>query len=395
MSPDQAVAAICEQLGVDAQTGGRANADASSSSGSNANANANANEVDDRALIVNARRLARHLLPLTDEREVEAVAQAAVAHVAGLGPLQPFLIDPGVNEIMINNGGDVWIERDGAISLAGRLAADVTPRIIERILNPLGRRLDRLSPIVDARLPDGSRICAVIAPIAIDGPCLTLRRFGIRRRSLGEFADGPVVALLHEIVDRRCNVLISGATSSGKTSLLNVLASRVGTGERIITLEDTAELQLDTAHVLRLETRPATADGVPAITMSDLVRTSLRLRPDRLVLGEIRGAEVMDMLQALNTGHDGSMATCHANGPLDALRRVESLVVQHSPGWPVHAVRDHVRSSVDIVVHVERAAHGRRCVSDIIELAPPAATPTHRTLVDGAIVIGELQRGRR
>ena len=180
---------------------------------------------DGPLLATGARRVARHLLPLASEPEIETVAQAAVAHLTGLGPLQPFLIDPLVNEIMINNGGDVWVERDGTMTRAGRLDADVTPRIIERILNPLGRRLDRLSPIVDARLPDGSRVCAVIAPIAIDGPCLTLRRFGIRRRMLSEFANDSVVQLLHDIVDHHCNVLISGATSSGKTSLLNVLAS--------------------------------------------------------------------------------------------------------------------------------------------------------------------------
>ncbi len=327
-------------------------------------------------------------------------ALAAIANLAGLEPLQPLLLDPLINEIMINNGGDVWVERDGSVAFAGRLSDDVTPRVIERILNPLGRRLDRLSPIVDARLPDGSRVCAVLAPIAIDGTCLTLRRFGVRRRSLAEFAgpagDGDgVIDVLHDIVDRRCNVLISGAASSGKTSLLNVLASRVDPGQRVITLEDTAELQLDTAHVLRLETRPATADGVPEITMSDLVRTSLRLRPDRLIVGEIRGCEVIDMLQAMNTGHDGSMATCHANAPLDTLRRVEALVVQHAPTWPIDAVREHVRSCLDVVVHLARTADGQRRVTDIIELAPPGAgDEIFRTLVADQVVKHHLTRGR-
>ena len=379
MTPEHAVAAICEELSaVDIPTQVMADTQRLGSE-----------------LMVAARRIATRLLPLSDDHQVAAVAQAAVAHMAGLGPLQPFLTDPKVNEILINNGGDVWVERDGVMSSAGRLANDIAPRIIERILNPIGRRLDRLSPIVDARLADGSRVCAVIAPIAVDGPCLALRRFGVRRRTLADFAHDQVGDLLNEIVESRCNVLISGAASSGKTSLLNVLASRIASGERIITLEDIAELRLDAAHVLRLETRPATADGVAAISMTDLVRTSLRLRPDRIVVGEIRGAEVIDMLQALNTGHDGSMATCHANGPLDALRRLETLVVQHAPSWPMDAVRDHVRSSIDVLVHVERGAGGVRSVSEIVEVLAPGAAGDHRTLAVGGEVLGCLGRTRR
>jgi pilus assembly protein CpaF len=333
--------------------------------------------------------------------DVAELAEAAIAQVCGLGPLQRFLTDPTVNEVMVNNGGDVWIERDGAIVRAGRLEADVLPRLIERILSPLGRRLDRLSPIVDARLADGSRVCAVIPPVAVDGPCLTLRRFGVRRRLLAEFAEEPVVALLDAIVVARCNVLISGATSSGKTSLLNALiASTIGrpgradVHERIVTLEDIAELRLDVAHVLRLETRPATVDGTPAVTMTDLVRTAMRLRPDRIVLGEIRGAEVVDMLAAMNTGHAGSFSTCHANGTLDALRRLESLVVQHSPTWPLDAVRDTIHASLDVVVHVERWTDGQRRVAEVLELAPPGAAGTHRSLVTGGRLCAGLTRGR-
>jgi len=335
------------------------------------------------------------MLPLGTPAEIDVVATAAIAHVQGLGPLQRFLADPSVNEIMVNNGGDVWVERDGEIQLAGRLGAEVTPRLVERILSPLGRRLDRLSPIVDARLPDGSRVCAVIPPIAIDGPCLTLRRFGIRHREVDEFATAEVVTLLAQIIDARCNVLISGATSSGKTSLLNALASRIAPAERVVTLEDTAELRLATPHVLRLETRPATIDGTPAVTMADLVRASLRLRPDRIVVGEIRGAEVIDMLNAMNTGHSGSMTTCHANGPLDALRRVEALVTQHSPAWPLHAVRDTVHSSIDVVVHVDRRPTGQRLVGDVLELSLPESDEQHRVLVTGGRCVAELHRGQR
>lgn len=339
--------------------------------------------------------IARSLLPLASDEAVAALAEAGVAHLHGLGPLQRFLADPSVDEIMVNNGGDVWIERHGQLALAGRLGPDVTSRLIERILDPLGRRLDRLSPVVDARLPDGSRVCAVIPPIAVDGACLTLRRFAVRRRQLAEFAGERVAMLLNDLVDRRCNVVISGATSSGKTSLLNVLMSRVGPTERIITLEDTAELRLDATHVLRLETRPRTVDGTPAITLADLVRASLRLRPDRLVIGEVRGSEVIEMLQALNTGHDGSFTTCHANGPADALRRVQSLVVQHSDGWPMDAVREQICSSIDAIIHVERTANGARRVSGVIELAVPGTDRQHRPLVVDGSVIASPERGRR
>ena len=368
MNTDQIIAAVCAQLAGSASTA---------------------------PLSARAHDTARALMPLGTDTEIDIVASGAVAHIQGLGPLQRFLADPLVNEIMVNNGGDVWIERNGSIALAGRLDSDVAPRLIERILGPLGRRLDRLSPIVDARLADGSRVCAVIPPIAIDGPCLTLRRFGAQPRVVPDFATIEMTALLVEIVTARCNVLISGATSSGKTSLLNALAGHIDANERIITLEDTAELRLDAPHVLRLETRPATVDGTAAVTMTDLVRASLRLRPDRLVVGEIRGAEVIDMLGAMNTGHDGSLTTCHANGPLDALRRIESLLTQHSPTWPLHAVRDTVRSSIDVIVHVARAPTGERAVDCVVELARPDCETPHRELAACGRPIAALQRRRR
>ena len=342
-----------------------------------------------------AQVITRELMPLSTDAEIDAVVAAAIAHTSGLGPLERFLADPAVNEIMVNNGGDVWLERNGSIVRAGRLADDVTPRLIERIISPLGRRLDRLSPIVDARLADGSRVCAVIPPIAVDGPCLTLRRFGVARRTIAEFGDGSVCQLLVDIVESRCNVVVSGATSSGKTSLLNALGSLVGATERIVTLEDTAELRLDASHILRLETRPATVDGTTAVTMTDLVRTALRLRPDRIVVGEVRGAEVVDMLAAMNTGHAGSLTTCHANGPEDALRRLEALVAQHSPSWPLDAVREAIHSSIDVVVHVDRLPDGQRRIGSVLELARPGTGAPHRPLVQDGASVGRLQRGHR
>jgi pilus assembly protein CpaF len=337
---------------------------------------------------------ARRLLPLGTIEEVRTVAETAVAHTSGLGPLQEFFSDPSINEIMVNNGGDVWIERNGEITRAGRLTAEMTPRLLERMLHPLGRRLDRLSPIVDARLADGSRVCAVIPPIALDGACFTLRRFGVQHRPLEQFADPDVAGLLKEIVQSRCNVLISGATSSGKTSLLNALAAHFAAAERIITLEDTAELSLEASHVLRLETRAASPDGLPAVTMTDLVRASLRLRPDRLIVGEIRGAEVIDMVQAMNTGHDGSFTTLHANSPLDALRRVEALLMQHAPTWPLEAIRDQIRSGIDVVIHVARTASGQRRIVEIVELGRPDLATTDQVLSVGDDVRRGLLRMR-
>ncbi len=326
------------------------------------------------------------------------------ATVYGLGPLERWLDDDDVSEVLVNAGTEVWVERHvgpPGPQYVGRLAPGAIDAIIEHILRPVGRRLDRSSPVVDARLADGSRVCAVLPPVSLDGPCLAVRKFGRHQIDLHQFAAPPVEAMLRDIVRHRCNTMVSGATSSGKTTLLNALAAAIEASERIITLEDTAELRLRSPHVLRLETRPATADGLSAIAMTDLLRTALRLRPDRLVVGEIRGDEATELMQALNTGHDGSLATVHANGPSDALARIESLVVRTNGGWPMAAVRDQVHRCIDVIVHVERSSTGQRHVAEIAEVNPPLAMTEMdtgsrvRLLATRDVVVGSLQRGRR
>ncbi|MCB0998967.1 MAG: CpaF family protein [Acidimicrobiales bacterium] len=312
--------------------------------------------------------------------------------VFGLGDLDRWVYADDVDEVLVNAGREVWIERADrpGVEYVGRLDAGVVDVVIERVLAPLGRRLDRASPIVDARLPDGTRVCAVLPPVAADGPCLAFRRFRRLPLDLDDFGEGHLVELLREVVAARCNTLVSGATSSGKTSLLNALAGCIPVHERIVTLEDTAELHLSSPHVLRLETRPA-SEGAAAIELSRLVRTALRLRPDRLVIGEIRGDESVDLLQALNTGHDGSLSTVHANGALDALHRLASLVVRSSPGWPLDDVTAQVMRSIDIVVHLERDERGRR-IREVVEVG---SAGEHRVLADALQRRLPLRRGRR
>jgi pilus assembly protein CpaF len=296
---------------------------------------------------------------------------------------------------MVNAGTQVWAERDGRLWRHGDLAPGEIDGIIERILRPLGRRLDRVSPVVDARLPDGSRVCAAVPPIAADGPCLSIRRFGARTLALGAFGPPQLVAVLDDALRSRCNILVSGPTSSGKTTLLNALLAALAPGERVVTIEDTTELQLATANTVRLEARDATADGLGGLSLADLLRAALRLRPDRLVVGEVRGGEAVTLLGALSTGHDGSLATVHANGPLDALRRLESMVLQGSPSWPLAAVRDLLHSSIDVIVHVVRGHDGRRAIAEIAEVAPAGSDGSRvRVLADGAVVCAPLTRRR-
>ena len=317
-----------------------------------------------------------------------------IAERSPLGGLERWLGDPAIDEVIVNGSGDVWIERSGTLLRVATMSTSAVTTAIEHILRPIGRRVDRSNPTVDARLPDGSRVCAVIQPVAVDGPCLTIRRFAIRALPLSAFAAPDVAGLLHAVVGARCNLLVSGATSSGKTTLLNALAALVPTTERIITLEDIAELRLPHPHVVRLETRPATAEGTGEITLSQLLRTALRMRPDRLVLGEVRGAEAVQLIQAMNTGHDGSMSTVHANSALDAIGRVCSLVLQEVPGWPLDAIHDQVRRSIDIVIHVGRGADNERRVIEICESDPTAGGVELRRLAETATTAA-LRRRRQ
>lgn len=294
--------------------------------------------------------------------------RAVLSRTQAHSRLDEFFRDQEIQEVMVNAGSQVWIERNGELSQVGTIHPDDTRAFIERTLLPLGRRIDITSPVVDARLSDGSRLCAVIPPIAIDGPCVAIRRFSARQIQLDDFASSRVVELLQQLIYDRRNILVSGAASAGKTTLLNALCDYLQPTERIVTIEDIAELRLNHPHVLRLEARPASPDGNQEISTRSLVRTALRLRPDRLIIGEVRGAETLDMLAAMNTGHNGSMSTIHANSAHDALRRIESLVLQHAANWSREVVRDHVASSINAIVHVSRHLNGSRSVVEILLL---------------------------
>jgi len=322
------------------------------------------------------------------------IARQAVAAATGCGPLERHLARPDVREVLVNAGREVWVEDRSGLRRVGDLADGDLAAIIERILLPLGKRLDRSSPIVDARLADGSRVCAAIPPVATDGPCLAIRRFGTGAAELGDFGGPACTDLLREVVDRRLNAVVSGRSSSGKTTLVGALCRAVPDGERIVAVEDVAEIRFGSGHVLRLEVPPHGADGGGAVTLGDLLRAALRLRPDRLVVGEVRGAEAADMVAALTTGHDGSFTTCHANSAHDAARRIEALVLAHHPQWTRDAVHEHVARAIDVVIHVERDDDGRRSVTDVVEL-PGDPGGAGRTVLARGVRTADLLRTRR
>jgi pilus assembly protein CpaF len=313
--------------------------------------------------------------PLSRAERVQ-VQDELVDDILGYGPLEPFLRDETVTEIMVNGAEDVYIERDGIIESVHVSFTDDAHvlRIIDRIVSQVGRRIDEASPMVDARLPDGSRVNAIIPPLSLRGPTLTIRKFARDPYSLADLASfGSLTAASAEFlaacVRGKANVLVSGGTGSGKTTLLNALSAFVPGNERIVTIEDAAELQLQQRHVVALESRPPNIEGEGEIRIRELVRNALRMRPDRIIVGEVRGAETLDMLQAMNTGHDGSLTTIHANSPRDALHRLEILVLIGGIELPLRAVREQIASAFDVIVHLTRLVDGNRRVSRVTEVS--------------------------
>ncbi len=316
---------------------------------------------------------------LSDARR-EQIAGLILRDTVGLGPLEELLADPEVEEVMVNGHDSVYVERRGRIEpTAIAFESEQALRdAIERILAPVGRRVDELSPMADARLADGSRVNVVIPPLAVDGPALSVRRFTAVRPDPEELVAGGTLTpelrdLLAEAVRSRRSLLVSGGTGSGKTTLLNALSAWIAPEERVVTIEDAAELRLRQPHVVRLESRPPSVEGRGGVTIRDLLRNALRMRPDRIVIGEVRGAEALDLLTALNTGHDGALSTVHANSPEDALRRVETLALMAGVGLPHGAIREQLARGVDLVVHMSRGAGGRRLVTEVGEVLRAAA----------------------
>jgi pilus assembly protein CpaF len=293
----------------------------------------------------------------------------------GYGPLDPLLADEAITEVMCNNYDDIWVERDGRIEHTGASFTDEVQyrAVIEKIVSAVGRRIDESAPMVDARLPDGSRVNAIVPPLAIHGPVLTIRKFAADPYTVKDLINFGTFTLdlatvLEACVRAKMNVLVSGGTGTGKTTNLNVLSSFIPDGERVITIEDAAELQLQQPHVINLEARPPNAEGSGEVRIRDLVRNALRMRPDRIIVGEVRGAEALDMLQAMNTGHEGSMTTVHCNGPRDALSRLETMVLMAGFDLPVRAIREQVASALHLIMHLDRMPDGRRVVTSLTEL---------------------------
>lgn len=318
--------------------------------------------------------VAQEEAPLSPE-ERQALVRDVSNDILGYGPIAEFLDDDRVTEIMVNSVNAIYVEREGQLhrSQARFLSEEHLRRIIEKIVAQVGRRIDESAPMVDARLPDGSRVNAIIRPLAVDGPALTIRKFAreaLQVEDLISFGTLPseVAELLRACVIGRLNILVSGGTGTGKTTLLNVLSSYVPDGQRIVTIEDAVELQLHQEHVIRLESRPSNVEGKGEVSIRDLVRNSLRMRPDRIIVGEVRSGEALDMLQAMNTGHEGSLSTVHANTPRDAMARLETMVLMAGMELPIRAVREQIVAAIDLVVHLNRLSDGSRRVTRITEV---------------------------
>jgi pilus assembly protein CpaF len=328
----------------------------------------------DEVLVVIRNAVNGEAVPLSFA-ERERLSREILDEIFGLGPLEPLLKDPTVSDILVNRFDRVYVERAGKLELTGFTFKDNPHlmQIIERIVSRVGRRVDESSPMVDARLPDGSRVNAIIPPLAIDGPCLSIRRFGrdpitARQMIENQTLTEPMLELMSAMVKGRLNILVSGGTGAGKTTLLNVLSGYIPNSDRVVTIEDAAELQLKQEHVVRLETRAPNIEGKGAVRQRQLVINSLRMRPDRIVVGEVRGEEAFDMLQAMNTGHEGSLTTVHANTPRDALARVENMVSMANLSIPERAVRHQITSAIHAVIQIARLSDGTRKVMTVSEI---------------------------
>ena len=338
------------------------------------------------------------LSALEKARLVEEIS----ADVIGYGPITPFLDDPDVTEIMANNTTGIWVERRGLLEDTGISFPDdaALRRVIDRIVTAIGRRVDESSPMVDARLPDGSRVNAVIPPLAVDGPSLTIRKFSKLVLGPDDYvrtgaATPLLIDFLSTCVEGKMNILVSGGTGTGKTTLLNVLSNFIPHNERIVSIEDAVELKLNQRHVVRLESRPQNIEGRGEVSIRDLVRNALRMRPDRIIVGECRGGEALDMLQAMNTGHEGSLGTLHANTPRDALSRMETMVLMAGLDLPMRAIREQVASALDLIVHISRLRDGSRRITQVVEIVGMENdTITANTLFDFDFGAGIDDNGR-